>query len=92
MSSQIFNHIDAEAKYLGFTSFEIVTLIVIVLGGFVFNSMICATLGCFGSVVVIRQMKRILKTSAFKRRVFFFCSDLLVIGNKETNFYAKYFI
>ncbi len=92
MRSPIFNHIDAEAKYLGFTAFEIGALMVIVLSGFIFNSMIFAAFGCFGSVVVIRQLKRMLKTSAFKRRIFFWASDLVAVNSKGTNFYAKYFI
>ncbi len=68
MRSLIFNHIDSEAKYLGFSVFEIVALIGIVLSGFIFNSMLLATFGCFGSVVVIRQLKRLLKASGLKRR------------------------
>jgi hypothetical protein len=92
MRSTIFNHIDAEAKYLGFTAFEIGTLIAIVLFGFIFNSMIIATFGCFGSVVAIRQLKRLLKASQLKRRVFFWASDLIAVKNQRTNFYAKYFI
>lgn len=92
MRSTIFNHIDAEAKYLGFTSAEIITLICIVLCGFIFNSMVLACIGCFGSVAVIRQLKRILKISNFKRRVFFLASDLLAVKEHKINFYAKYFI
>ena len=92
MRAPIFNHIDAEAKYLGFTITEIITLVMIVVAGFLFNSMILCAFGCFASVAVIRQIKRLLKLSSFKRRLFFVLSDFLAIRNKEVNFYAKYYI
>ena len=90
--SLIFNHIDAEAKYMGFTMIEIITVIIVVVSGFALNLMVLATLGSFGSVFVIRYINHLLKISAFKRRMFFYLSDLLAGRCKRLNYYAKYYI
>lgn len=87
----IFNHIDSEAKYMGFTVLELTSLASIVVSGFVFNSMIFATFGCFGSVVLIRYIQRYLKASACKRMAFYFASHLLA-NAKRLNIYARYYI
>lgn len=90
--SLIFNHIDAEPKYMGFTMLEIITVVTVIVMGLAFNLMILATLGSFASVFVIRYINHLLKISSFKRRVFFFLSDLLAKKCKRLNIYAKYYI
>lgn len=88
----IFNLIDAQQKYMGFTMFEIITVIVVMLSGFILNLMIMATLGCFVSIFVIRFLNHLLKISSFKRMLFYYCSDLFATNKKRINAYSKYYL
>ena len=89
---KLFKYIDEDKKYLGFTMTEIVAVIVVMVSGFVFNAMVLACIGCFGSVMVVRYVNHLLKISSFKRMIFFYFSDFIACFLDRQNIYGKYYL
>jgi len=88
---RIYNYIDEERKFYGFTGLEIGASVAFIFGGFVFNAMIIAAGGCFLSVFVIRHVRALLKVSSLTRRFFFVFGDFLALKS-GINIYAKYYL
>jgi len=88
---RIYNYIDEERKFYGFTGLEIGASAAFLLGGFVFNAMVIAGGGCFLSVFVIRHVKALLKVSSFTRRLYFVLGDFLALRG-GINIYAKFYL
>jgi len=92
MQFKIYNYIDEERKYYGFTLIEIISFFGCILCGFIFNSMLFGGGSAFFSVLLVRYVKEFLRASSFLRRMYFHSCDLVAVRNKRTNIHARYYL
>ena len=92
VGAKIYNHLDEERKFMGFTALEIIISLISMVMGFVLNMVVEGVVCCFISVPMIRYIKHLLKISRFKRLLFFFFSDLVFSSKKSINCFAKYYL
>lgn len=92
VGTPIFNLIDEERKYLGFTAIEISLTCVLVFFGFIFNALLQTIGGCFAFVPLVRYVKHLLKISSFTRRIFYVMGDFMVWHKSEVHLFSKYYL
>ncbi len=90
METKLFNYLDEERKILGFTIMEICCVLSVIILGLLSDMMLIALISTFGSVIIVRFIKDLLKKTGFKRRLYFFLSDFVSLKNKK--YFGKYYV
>lgn len=90
--ANLYKHLDAERKYMGFSLTEILCSLSFFFSGLIFDAMVIGVIGSFASVFLLRYLKDLLKKANLKRRLFYYVSDLFVVRKKGLNLYAKFYL